>query len=465
MSSMLSKLKQVKDSLTSSSAHQVIIYGGNEIGFQLAEQMTKLDRDVVIIDENDRTLKQIQEKIDVMGLSGSGVDIDTLLQAGIKNTELVLAVSNNDEKNILTSIYSKRLGVEQIVTKIKDYDYLTTNNSLLNDDLGIDLIVNPCQIVVEQLKDLIKPTMKTGIESFVSGKVQLSEVKISHRSPLAFNQISKVELPNEALIICILRRNRLFIPHGEHKIYPGDTIYILGKKGFRTKLGQLLSKSQSKKEKIVLAGGSEINYKLATIFKQKQAILTLIEEKKSRCEEIAEEISEILILNGKLTNVDLLKEEGIDQADVFVAAGEDDEENLLAGLVAKELGSKKVVTIVNSLEYSYFGDIVKVDTILSPQILVLERILEFLHQGQVNTESILNGQMRLVELEVPKKIAKKRIKVKDLHKSSDLIIGVVTRKKEVMIPDGELELKSGDQLLIFTLVAKSNLKQELFANY
>jgi trk system potassium uptake protein TrkA len=419
----------------------------------------------VIIDENDRTLKQIQEKIDVMGLSGSGVDIDTLLQAGIKNTELVLAVSNNDEKNILTSIYSKRLGVEQIVTKIKDYDYLTTNNSLLNDDLGIDLIVNPCQIVVEQLKDLIKPTMKTGIESFVSGKVQLSEVKISHRSPLAFNQISKVELPNEALIICILRRNRLFIPHGEHKIYPGDTIYILGKKGFRTKLGQLLSKSQSKKEKIVLAGGSEINYKLATIFKQKQAILTLIEEKKSRCEEIAEEISEILILNGKLTNVDLLKEEGIDQADVFVAAGEDDEENLLAGLVAKELGSKKVVTIVNSLEYSYFGDIVKVDTILSPQILVLERILEFLHQGQVNTESILNGQMRLVELEVPKKIAKKRIKVKDLHKSSDLIIGVVTRKKEVMIPDGELELKSGDQLLIFTLVAKSNLKQELFANY
>ncbi|SJZ88707.1 Trk system potassium transporter TrkA [Selenihalanaerobacter shriftii] len=465
MKSMVSKLKRVKKNLTSSPNHQAIIYGANEIGFQLAEQLTKLDRDVVIIDEDNQMLKRIQEKIDVMTLVGSGVNIETLNQAGINKTELILAVSNNDDKNILTSIYAKRLGVDRIITKVNNYDYLTDNKALTIDDLGIDLIVNPCQIVVEQIMDLIKPTMKTGIESFVGGKVQLSEVTVSHRSPLAFNLISQVELPTNALIICILRRNRLFIPHGEHKIYPGDTVYILGKKGFRTKLGQLLSKPQNEKEKIVLTGGSDVNYHLATSFKPKHAILTLIEEDETRCEELAEELSDVLILNGKPINLDLLKEEGIDQADFFVAAGNKDEENLLTGLVAKELGSKNVITIVNSLEYSYFSEIVNVDTILSPQILVLERILDFLHQGQVSTDNILNGQMRLLKIEVPNKIAKKGVKVKKLHKSSDLIIGVIKRGKELIIPDGQTELKVKDKLLIFTLAAKSNIKRELFGDY
>ncbi|SDC61916.1 trk system potassium uptake protein TrkA [Candidatus Frackibacter sp. WG12] len=465
MSSMVSKFKKIKDNLTSSPAYQAIIYGGNQIGLQLADQLTKLGRDVVIIDEDDRVLRQAQEKVDVMALAGSGVDIATLKQAGISKTKLMIAVSNNDEKNILTSIYANKLGVDEIVAKINDYHALNKSNSVFSENLGIDLIVNPCQIVVEQIKDLIRPTMKTEIESFVDGRVQLSEVMISHRSPFAFNHIAQIDLPPQTLIISLLRRNRLFIPHGEHKIYPGDTVYILGKKGFRAKLGQLLSKSQNNKEKIVLAGGSNINYQLAKVFKRNQAILSLIEEDEARCEELVEDLSDILILHGKPTNIDLLKEEGIDQADIFVAAGDKDEANLLSGLAAKKLGSKKVIAIVNSLEYSYFSEIVNVDTILSPQVLVLERILDFLHQGQVESESILNGQMRLVRVDVPKKFARKGMEIKDLNNSSDLIIGIVIRGKELIIPDGDLEFKEDDQLLIFTLSAKSDLQRDLFGNY
>ncbi|MBM7623398.1 Trk system potassium transporter TrkA [Sporohalobacter salinus] len=461
----VTKLKELKNKVTSSTAKLAIIYGGNELGFQLAEQLTKLGRDVVIIDEDPQLLKQIQEKIDVMTLAGSGVDIERLKQVGINRTELILAVSNNDEKNILTSIYANRLGVERIVAKVEDYDYLTDNNSLLNDELGIDLIVNPCKIVVDQITNLIRPTMKPGIESFISGKVKLSEITVTHRSSLAFDRLSEVELPANSLVICILRRNRLFIPDGDHKVYPGDTIYILGKKGLRTKLSRFLNKSQSKKEKIVLAGGSSISYQLTKILNQKRTIVTLIEENKTCCEELAKEISDTLILNGRPTNIDLLKEEGIDQSDVFVAAGDKDEENLLTGLVANELGAKRVITIVNSLEYSYFSEIVNVDTILTPQILVLEKILDFLHQGQVNTKTILDGQMHLLKVDVPNRIANKQIKVKDLNKSSDLIVGIVNRDKDLIIPDGELKLKPDDQLLVFTLAAKSNIEQELFNGY
>lgn len=460
----VAKLKELKNKLTSSTAKLAIIYGGNELGFQLAEQLTKLGRDVVIIDEDQQSLKQIQEKIDVMTLVGSGVDIERLKQVGISRTGLMLAVSNNDEKNVLTSIYANRLGAEQIVAKVDDYDYLT-DDSLLNDDLGIDLIVNPCKIVVDQITNLIRPTMKTGIESFINGKVKLSEITVTHRSSLAFNRLSEVDLPANSLVICILRRNRLFIPDGSHKIYPGDIVHILGKKGLRTKLSQFLNKSQNKKEKIVLAGGSDISYQLTKILNQRKTIVTLIEENKAWCEELAEELADTLILNGRPTNIDLLKEEGIDQADVFVAAGDKDEENLLMGLVANELGAKRVITIVNSLEYSYFSEIVNVDTILTPQILVLEKILDFLHQGQVNTETILDGQMHLLKVDVPDSVANKRIKVKNLNKSSDLIIGMVNRDKDLIIPNGELKLKPEDQLLVFALAAKNNIKQELFNGY
>lgn len=204
---------------------------------------------------------------------------------------------------------------------------------------------------------------------------------------------------------------------------------------------------------------------MTKILNQKRTVLTLIEENRTCCEELAEEISDILVLNGRPTNIDLLKEEGIDQADIFVAAGNEDEKNLLTGLVAKKLGAKKVITIVNSLEYSYFSEIVNVDTILTPQILVLEKMLDFLHQGQVDTETILDGQMHLLKTDVPKRIANKQVKVKDLNKSSDLIVGIVNREEKLIIPDGGLELKQNDQLLVFTLAAKSNIKQELFSSF
>ncbi|MGM0471988.1 MAG: Trk system potassium transporter TrkA [Bacillota bacterium] len=463
--SMVAKLKGIKDNLTTSQANQVIIYGGNQLGFQLAEQLTKLERDVVVIDEDDQLLRQIQEKIDVMTLTGSGVDIERLQEVGVEHSKLLLAVSNSDEKNILASIYAQQLGVEQIVAKVDNYDYLTANNSLLNEELGVDLLVNPSQLVIDQLINLIRPTLKTGIESFVQGKVKLSEVTISHRSSLAFNRLSEVDLPSNTLIICILRRNRLFIPDGNHKLYPGDTIYILGEKGLRSKLGQLLNKSKVHKEKVVLAGGSSISYQLAKVLGAKETIITLIEEDEERCEKLAEKLADILILNGQSINIDLLKEEGIDQADIFIAAEDDDEKNLLTGLAAKELGAKRVITIVNSLDYTYFSELVNVDTILTPQILVLEKILDFLHEGQVNSETILDGQMHLIKVDVPKRVKKKRIRVQDLHKSSDLIVGLILRDKKLIIPDGVEELTVDDQLLVFTLAAKKNLQQELFGTY
>ncbi|MCK8823852.1 Trk system potassium transporter TrkA [Fuchsiella alkaliacetigena] len=464
MTDLLSKLKTVKQDLTSTVTQQALIYGANTIGFKLAQQLTKLSRDVVIIAEDEQRLKRIQEELDVMALVGSGVDLKTLKRARIGKTALILAVSENDEKNILTSIYAHKLGVERIVAQVSDDDYLNNNDFLINTELGIDLLINPEEVVVEQIGDLIRPSMESGIESFIDGKVQISEVTISHRNPFAFNKISQLNLPRNSLIIGVLRRNRLFIPYGEHKLYPGDTIYILGKKGFRTKLGQLLSKNRRKKQKVVLAGGSEINYRLALNLAGKQSILTLIEAKQERCEELAEEISDLLVLNGKAINIDLLKEEGIEQADVFVAAGANDEENLLTGLAAKSLGCKKVITIVNSLEYSYFSEIVDVDTILSPQILVLEKILDFLHQGQVDTETILDGQMHLLKLEVPDRVGRRKLKLKQLKHASDLIIGVVIRDEELIIPDGELRLRVADQLLVFTLTAKNNLLAELFGD-
>jgi trk system potassium uptake protein TrkA len=448
MKEVVSKIKKVTTGLANSNK-QIIIIGGNEVSVQLAEPLIKTGQNIVVIEEDDHYLKQIQERVDVLALKGRGTDISLLKEVATDKTNLLIAITNNDYENLLTGIYGKSLGIPNVVVQVKEIRNL--DYKIQHQDFKLDLVVNPFAKVIKRIKGVIRPGMELEIDNFMDKRVQISKFNISHQSSFAYNNLDNLKLPEDSLILAILRKGRVIIPKGRDKIYPGDTVFIICQKGFRGKLTQLVNYHSTDKEKIVLVGGGEINYQLAEYF-SKNSVVTIIEEDRRRCEELAENLVDILVLEGKGTDIDLLKEEGVAKSDAFIAAGESDEANMLMANLAKKLGVKNSIAVVKDINYTYLTDLSDIDHIISPSASVVDTILDYFYQGQVGNNTIFEGQVNVSEVRV-----KKSSKLANLELPSDLIVALIKRDKNVIIPKGESRLQRGDRLVVLSLAVKGDI--------
>ncbi|OCL27326.1 potassium transporter [Orenia metallireducens] len=448
MKEVVSKIKKATTGLANSNK-QIIIIGGNEVSVQLAEPLIKTGQNIVVIEEDDYYLKQIQERVDVLALKGRGTDISLLKEVATDKTNLLIAITNNDYENLLTGIYGKSLGIPNVVVQVKEIRNL--DYKIQHQDFKLDLVVNPFAKVIKRIKGVIRPGMELEIDNFMDKRVQISKFNISHQSSFAYNNLDNLKLPEDSLILAILRKGRVIIPKGRDKIYPGDTVFIICQKGFRGKLTQLVNYHSTDKEKIVLVGGGEINYQLAEYF-SKNSVVTIIEEDRRRCEELAENLVDILVLEGKGTDIDLLKEEGVAKSDAFIAAGESDEANMLMANLAKKLGVKNSIAVVKDINYTYLTDLSDIDHIISPSASVVDTILDYFYQGQVGNNTIFEGQVNVSEVRV-----KKSSKLANLELPSDLIVALIKRDKNVIIPKGESRLQRGDRLVVLSLAVKGDI--------
>ncbi|TDX52683.1 Trk system potassium transporter TrkA [Orenia marismortui] len=449
MKEVVSKIKKVTTGFTTSTK-QTIIVGGNEASIQLAERLIKSNQDIVIIEENDISRKNIEEKIDVLTIKGKGTDINTLRKAGATNTNLLIAITNNDYENLLTGIYAKQLGVDNVVIQVKEE--INLNYNLQQQEFNINLIVNPFSKVVKKVKGIIKPGVELELDNYLDKRVQISKFKVSHQSSFAYNSIDKVNLPKDSLILAILRKGRVIIPKGRDKIYPGDNLFIICHKGFKGKISQLINSHHEDNGKIVLVGAGEINYQLAKQF-SKISTVTIIEEDREKCEEIADNLSNILVLEGRGTDIELLKEEGVAKADAFIATTTSDESNLLMAKLAKSLGVKNSIAIVTDISYTYLVDFLDIDYIISPSAITVDSILDYFYQGQVKGETIFEGQVNIVEVKINKSAI-----IKDLSLASDIIIALIKRDNNVIIPNGASKLRRGDKILVLSLTVKGDIR-------
>ncbi len=452
MKSMMSKIKRTADGFNS-PVTQTIIVGGNEVSIQLAERLTQLGQNIVIIADESAQVKQIQERLDALVLQGRGTNLDLLRQAGVSNTDLVIAITNNDQYNLLTGIYARELGVDRVVVQIKDRQLF--DHQLQLDNLKLDLILNPFMMTVKQIKELIRPGVGPELKEVLGKKINISKFRVSHQSDFVYQLVSELELDEDTLLLAVLRKGRAIIPEGNDKLYPGDVLYIISKQTLKGKLGKLIKYGSSQqKNKLFLVGGGEINYQLAQSCGQ-EAVITLIEKDKEKCAEIVEQLSDVLVLNGTGTDLDLLKEEGITKADTFVASTEDDEANLLMANLADNLGVKSTVAVVSDISYSSLHDLLPVDHIISPALLAVDTILDYLHRGQVEENTVFAGQIKVKEIKVKQR---KRQTIKNLNLPANILIGLIHRQKEIIIPGGETKLEQGDRLIIFSLPTKRNIE-------
>ncbi len=442
---------------------KVIIIGAGKVGIQIAQTLSAENHDVTIIDKRDDIRQDLDSNLDIMTIVGNGANVRILEQAGIRESDMLIAVTRIDEVNMIACMTAKQFNVTKTIARIRNTEYMYSN-SLSKEKLGIDFVINPERATAKEIVKLLKtPSNVCEARDFASGKISLFGLKIEEDCPFVNKKIKNISFGAHTLIIAIFRGDNLIIPSGEDEILVNDKIYLLIKKENYTDLELFCPKKTSIMQSVIILGGSDIGIQTASFLNKLNIKTKLIEMNKQKCEKIAELLPQTLVINGDGTNIELLKEEGIETIDGFVAVTGYDEENLLVSLLAKHLGTKKVIAKISRTNYIPILEKIGINAVVNPRIITASAILRFLKQGELISQTLLKeGEAEVIELIAQKgsKIINKNLKTISLPANS--IIGAIIRKGEIIIPHGEDFINEGDKVIIFTKITEIKKIEQLF---
>jgi len=437
---------------------KIIIIGAGKVGCQIANTLSSENHDVTLIEKDDVIRQSAQNSLDVLTILGNGANVRTLEEAGIKQADMLIAVTSSDEVNMIACMTAKQFGVPQKIARIRNPEYLYAN-ALSREKLGIDLTINPERATAREIVKLLKsPINVAQVQSLAGGKVQLFELKVEESFPFINQQLKAITFKYPILVAAIYRNDKIIIPGGEEKIIAGDNLYVLIKKDYFLELNEIFNQKPLSVQNVIILGGSRIGIQAALILTKLGISTKLIERDKEKCEKIAESLPHTLVINGDGTNIDLLKSEGVETTDGFVAVTGFDEDNLLVALLAKHLGAKKVIAKVDRTNYIPILEKIGVDAVVNPRMTTASAILRFIRRGKIISLTLLKeGEAEVIELIVSphSKIINTPLRKANLPQNS--IIGAIVRKDEVIIPHGNDIIQPEDKIIIFAL--SSDIKE------
>jgi len=431
---------------------KVIIIGAGKVGCQIAKTLSSENHDIILIEKDEKIRQSAQDSLDVLTILGNGANIHTLEEAGIKEADMLVAVTNSDEANMIACMSAKQFGVATKIARIRNIEYIH-NNALSRDQLGIDFVINPEIATAKQIVKLLKSPLNVGqMQSFAGGRVQLLELKIREDFPFLNQKLKEIHFPYPILVVAISRKDQIIIPNGEEKILNSDNLYIVIEDNNILHLNEFIHETPLKMQNVMILGGSDIGIQTALILNRLGIKTKLIEVSPEKCEKLAEILSNTLIINGDGTNIDLLKSEGIESTDGLVTVTGIDEENLLVALLAKHLGTKRVIAKIDRTNYIPILEKLGVDAVVNPRITTASAILRFIRKGEILSLTLLKeGEAEIIELVAKSTSGIINQPLKDLDLPKNSIIGAIVRKDKVIIPGGNDIIKPQDRIIIFAL--------------
>tara|TARA_B100000886_G_scaffold63609_1_gene39683 strand:+ start:6520 stop:7860 length:1341 start_codon:yes stop_codon:yes gene_type:complete len=430
---------------------KIVILGAGSIGGSVANELSTEENDVIVIDNNQENLDSLNSKEGILTIHGNASSPSTLSKANLDKNTLLLCLTDSEEVNLLSSIIARSsFEVGRIVCRLIGSDYQGVAEEIASE---VDYFINPEDLITEEIRELLHHPGSLEILDFVENRLKLVSVYAKESGLLVGRQIKELKdhLPDyETRIPAIYRGEELIMPTGETVIEEDDEVYFVADEKHIEQVTRELQKLEDRYKNIYVAGCGNIGKLLANkIFEEFN--VKVIEKDQKRCEDAAEELDNILILNADAADKDFLSSEGIDDCDVFIAVTQDDETNVLCSLMAKKLGAKKTITIINKEAYFDLIDRNDLDIIVSPVQITVSHILKYIRKGLVfNAHKVKKGVAEVIELNVDDSISKIiGKKIADLELNGSMNIPAICREDEVFMAHGVFEIKEGDHLLIF----------------
>lgn len=431
---------------------RVVIVGAGKVGYSLAQYLTQEEHEVIVIEQDDERRSIVQNTLDVMTIAGNGASPGMLLDPEIRKADLLIAVTDMDEVNMIACMAAKQAGIQRTIARVRNQEYAERDKVKFNEALGIDLTINPEMVTALEIKRILLTPAALDVEDFADERVRMIEVKIPSDSNLINIPLKSLKLPAQTLVAGILRNDRMLIPHGTDMILPNDCVFFVGEFSSVKKIEEHFTVRKSKVERVLIIGAGRIGRHLAIMLEKVGISVKVIDKDMERCQELAEILDEGLVLCGEGTDIDLLTEEGVGEADAVMCLTDDDKLNLLIALLAKHLGAPKTFVRVGRSDYISLMEKVGVDVVLSPRILTAGVILRQVRRSDVVSVSLLEGaKAEAMEIIVSASSPVSNKKLKDAKLPKNSLIGSVVRGDEIIIPNGDTVLKPEDRVIVFAL--------------
>lgn len=443
---------------------RVIIIGAGEVGAELAAKLSKEDNDVTVIDKSNASLDRLTD-LDILTVQGNGASLEVLESAGIKNTDLLIAVTQVDEINIMACLLGKNNGAKRTIARIRHSAYGSEYKSLTNERLGIDITINPEQVAANEIVKVVKSVHASEIEFFCKGRVQMLGMRLGPGSSLVGKQLKALKLGDNTLIGTINRGNEFIIPRGSDILESGDHVYLLTLTGRHFPYERISGKDIQRAQKIMVMGAGKVGRHVVRMLGKSRGIeVKLIDNNLDKCKEVADVLPDALVLHGSGTDLDFLRQEDIDATDVFIAVSGNDEANILSALLAKKLGVKKTIVEINRPDYAMVVDTLDIDTAIRPRYLTAGRILKLVRKGSIVSVMILGeDQAEIIEINVGENAPAAGKTLQEIKVPPGILVGAIVRGDKAIIPSGSDYIARRDKVVLICLPELSQQATKLFS--
>ena len=436
---------------------KIIIIGAGEIGYDLASVLSLEKHDVVVLDREKEALDKVSENLDVLCFEGNATSARDLVEAGVSEADILIAVTSIDEVNMIASMMSKRLGAGMVIARVRSDELSRPNAPLKSTDLGIDVLIHPEQSAAQEIVGLIKRASASDLINLADGKMQLIGLRIGKHSHLVGKSLSEyAEEFSETTfrVVAIARGGLTIIPTGSIRIQDMDQIFILAKTEDIPRVVKTTGRPDVEIDRVMIAGGTPIGAMIARILsnEDKKWSIKLIEPDYDSAVELAQELKHVLVLNGNPTDPDLLASEGITDTDAFISVTEDEESNIISCLMAKHLKVKKTVALVSKSDYIPLSHTIGLDAAINKKAAASNEIHRHVRRGNVISVTALQGiKAEVIELQAT---PNSKVVQKPIHRLSfpkGCVIGGILSNGSTEIATGQSQIKPNDRVIIFCL--------------
>lgn len=433
---------------------KVIIVGAGEVGFHIAGRLALENKDVVLIDKDMDSIRRVTDHIDVQTVHGSGSSPAILDEAGIRGAEILLAVTDSDETNLVACLAAHIISpTTKKLARLRDAAYDPYHQTFQDNPPHIDTIINPEIEVVNTIHRLLSVPGAVDVSDFENGRIKFVGVTLDAGSRMAGAALS--ELPAifgdaRPLIAAIVRNEELIVPGGNDRLKPNDLVYFICKQDVLPETLRMFDKHDAPLNRVLIIGGGRIGYRLAALLEQNSIHTKIIERSNERCNVLAQTLNKTVVLCGDGSDQELLKEENIQDMDSLVAVTDNEETNILVSLLGRRMGARNSITKISRFSYFPLLSTIGVDQVVSTRLSAISSILQHVRKGKILSTTMLKGEqaevLEAVALETSGIVGKP---IKKLAFPKDALLVSVIREENIIIPTGNTVVKPGDKVIIF----------------
>jgi trk system potassium uptake protein len=442
---------------------RTVIIGAGEVGLNTTRLLSEEGHDVVLIEQDEVLVERAAEQLDALVIQGNGASPKVLAEAGIEKSELLIAATTSDEVNIIACLTAKAQGVPRTVARLHNPDYYDPREPFARDILGIDFVIHTEQRAAEEIKDTLLVPGAINVDAFAEGSIEVAEVILDETSPAVGQALRDVRLPEQSLMVGVVRRGEVLVPRGSTVLERRDHVLLISGRRHISEVVKAVATNTAPVKEVAIYGGGRIGLRLAQALEEVGMAVKIIERDEARARYVASQLRKGLVLHADSLSRDFLLQERVDKTDAFVAVTGDDRANLLAAMYARQLGARITIAGISRGEFAPLAEALGVDLTISPRMLAAEAILRFVRKGEVIDVALLESGAEMIELRVPEgcRIADRPLAEVEFPKGA--IIGALLRDGDVVIPTGKEILKPGDDAVVFTIEAAVDDVERLFA--